>query len=330
MKTTEDVIKLCTNINVTDKNRSIGVEKVHEQFKAARERDVMTLIKRLQFNEKALFLLDRSFKDLNCELETITQHTDGSYIWCEQTSEASVAMEIISQDMERIRHQIDNDRLKLERKRASASLVERQVQALQKQDELCVICMERECSIITPCVHLFCSTCIRRHIHNSADCPTCRMPLTEHETIGVTTYGSLCRKGNEIADLILSLPDEPIVLFVQWKTMIRGLRAFFKGFDIRTFALDGNHCQRASTLLEFRNGGVLILCLEDSFAGLHLTHARNVIFAHAIVGDKSDIERMESQAIARCLRHGQTEDVRVYSFIVADCEEERFWRSTHH
>ena len=47
-------------------------------------------------------------------------------------------------------------------------------------------------------------------------------------------------------------------------------------------------------------GGVLLLCLEESFAGLHLPNAANVIFAHALVGEVAQIRRLEAQAVARC------------------------------
>ena len=95
------------------------------------------------------------------------------------------------------------------------------------------------------------------------------------------------------------------------------------------FTLDGNSHQRTSTLQEHLNGGVLLLCMEDSFAGLHLPHAKNIIFAHAIVADVSTVRMLEQQAIARCVREGQTGHVTVHSFMVADSAEERHWTDTH-
>ena len=40
-------------------------------------------------------------------------------------------------------------------------------------------------------------------------------------------------------------------------------------------------------------------------------------------------QRLERQAIARCVRQGQTSDVSVFSFVVADSEEEVLWNDTH-
>ena len=107
------------------------------------------------------------------------------------------------------------------------------------------------------------------------------------------------------------------------------MKSFLRGMHIKVLNLEGNVSQRATTLNEFMLGGVLLLCLEDSFAGLHLPHARHVIFSHAIVGDVRSVKLLEEQAIARCVRHGQTEEVKVYSFVVKDCDEETIWKNTH-
>lgn len=139
-------------------------------------------------------------------------------------------------------------------------------------------------------------------------------------------------KMREIGRQLSSFPaSEPIVMFVQWKTMMRGTRTFLRsmGDDRRVFTLDGNSHQRTSTLQEHLRGGVLLLCMEDSIAGLHLPHARNIIFAHAIVADVNTVTMLEQQAIARCVREGQTSQVTVHSFMVADSAEERHWTGTH-
>ena len=93
--------------------------------------------------------------------------------------------------------------------------------------------------------------------------------------------------------------------------------------------LDGNLAQRSQTLHEFLSGGVLLLCLEEGFAGLHLPHARHIVFAHAIVADRERVKHLERQAIARALRYGQTGEVAVHSFILSESAEETLWQRTH-
>ena len=142
------------------------------------------------------------------------------------------------------------------------------------------------------------------------------------------TLGGIGSKMMQIVHLIKCI-DDPIILFVQWKSMVRGMKSFLKGMNISVLHLEGTVTQRATILEEFKSGGVLLLCLEDSFAGLHLPHAKVVIFSHAIIGDSASVQRMEDQAIARCVRQGQTQKVRIFSFVVSDCYEEDIWRQTH-
>lgn len=149
-----------------------------------------------------------------------------------------------------------------------------------------------------------------------------------NEAVAMNKLKGIGTKMNRIGELIISL-IEPVVLFVQWRSMVRGTKAFLKDHGIRVYLLEGSSIQRANTLHEFTRGGVLLLCLEEGFEGLHLPHAKHVIFAHAIVGDMKKVKRLENQAVARCVRRGQTDCVTVNSFIVADTEEEILWKRTH-
>ena len=158
------------------------------------------------------------------------------------------------------------------------------------------------------------------------------------DAAGDDVRGAVLRAGEEgsarlrqVGELLSELRGEPVILFVQWKAMVRGTRAALRGLEgVRVLLLDGNLAQRAATLAEFQHaGGVLLLCLEECIAGLHLPHARHVVFAHALVGDRERVARLERQAIARCARPGQEGAVRVYSYVVADGAEEALWRETH-
>ena len=120
-----------------------------------------------------------------------------------------------------------------------------------------------------------------------------------------------------------------LVFLVQWKCITKNVRAVLRGSQLRVFTLEGNGSQRARTLEQFAEGGVLLLSLEDSFAGLHLPHARHVVFTHAIVGSPERVRAVEYQAISRCLRHGQTGSVFVHSIVVSELAEEDMWRVAH-
>lgn len=200
----------------------------------------------------------------------------------------------------------------------------------QRMDHLrdsrtCPMCEQRESDVITSCGHMFCSQC---GSEAGGACPICRdKDANPHPVAQVDGIGS---KMASIGDLIVRLgAEEAIILFVQWKSMMRSVRSFLRSLRVNVLNLEGNSSQRSRTLHEFQSGGVLLLCLDDCFAGLHLPHVGHVVFAHAIVGEKAQIELLERQAIARCARPGQTRDVQIHSFVIADGLEERLWIETH-
>ena len=220
-------------------------------------------------------------------------------------------------------------RQRLEAFEATDTFVNARLASLESEMETCSICMARRCAVITPCAHLFCEECVRGALAHRPTCPTCRADLTPADLTLLARRVDAGSKMDRIGQLLLSLQGESVILFVQWKSMVRGTKTLLRSMGLRVLLLDGNLAQRASTLHEFRTSGVLLLCLEDGFAGLHLPHARHLVFAHAIVAERDRVAQLERQAIARCVRTGQTSVVTVYSFVIADCAEEALWRDTH-
>ena len=220
------------------------------------------------------------------------------------------------------RHRVEAD---VQAQASRLQFVRDRTSSLISADEMCAVCGSAVCGVMLDCAHTFCRRCIERwREQGHSTCPICRreQALSAH---GVSRGGT---KLSHIADMCLRI-GEPIIVFTQWKAMIRSMRALFRGRGIKTYTLEGNSSQRQKALREFEQGGVLVLNLNDSFAGLHLPHVRWIFFSHAIVADRQLVRAIEYQAIARCIRHGQTQHVRVYSFVVADSEEEALWHSTH-
>lgn len=328
--TEEEVVKRTTFVEVSDPHGPARDDETLEaQFRAARERELATLRATVEGHERAVHILGRAGAELEAELQALAGRcASGDPLARAQAEAARLACESHTRDLAHAVAARDEAAAKVARCEASAAYVRSQLDAMRRREEECSICMERTTGCITPCAHLFCSACVRRHLQTQPWCPTCRTPLQASQLSGVA-FG-IGTKMAQIHALLGTLRGECVVLFVQWKAMMRGVRAFLRGRGLdRVFLLDGNAGQRTATLSDFLNGGVLMLCLEDSFAGLHLPHARHVIFAHAIVGDQDRVARLEEQAVARCLRHGQTGEVRVHSFVVADCAEEDVWRRTH-
>jgi SNF2 family DNA or RNA helicase len=325
-------VTMCTFVDVSDGERSGDSHNLEEQFRESRRQELETMQRKAIGYEKTVKILKRTRDELERELvRLIERGNQGDTLACTEAEGSRMALGDNERDLTRALQILDTQREHIRRCEASETFVRERLSTLEKQSETCPICMERVSGAITPCAHIFCSKCIRKHIQSGHGfCPTCRMTLSMSDLTGVTLAGGIGTKMTQIGELVASLGSiVPIVLFVQWKVMMRGVRAVLRGSNVKVFMLEGNVHRRASTLGEFASGGVLLLCLEDSFAGLHLPHVRHVIFAHAIVGDKATVEHLERQAIGRCVRTGQTEEVHIYSFIVADCEEEWMWRRTH-
>lgn len=313
--TTEDLrslVEQCTFMDVSEEDHE--VDGIREQFRKMQERDVGILRERIQGYEQNI----SSFTELLHRLDSTTQM---SHV------ESSRMRDIYIEDIERLQNMKAKDERKIQELTNAESFVTERLVALRSQNETCGICMERICGVITPCAHLFCSQCVRRHVEEYHTCPTCRTSMHTVDLRGVPVINRVGSKMMQIGERILSLGTEPVILFVQWKSMLKGTKAFLRSIGVKVLSLDGSVSRRSATLDEFHSG-VLLLCLEECFAGLHLVHVRHVLFAHALVGDVPTVKLLESQAIARCVRHGQTEKVTVTSFVVADCEEERLWLST--
>lgn len=322
----EEIVQLCSFVPVSDDVQSCDADSLANEFGAHRQRQVSVLEAEVAEHDKSIVILEHAAFELDSKIICLaeSENDDRKRV---QLEVAKATSEQHAKDLARFREARDMSHAKLERIRRSIDFVAERLNVLRGRNQSCSICMSQQCESILPCGHLFCSSCIRRHLRNNATCPECRRAVQVGDVCGVT-LGGIGSKLMQIVQLIRSV-DDPIIMFVQWKSMMRGMKAFLKGMAIQTLNLEGTVTQRAATLDQFKSGGVLLLCLEESFAGLHLPHAKVVIFSHAIVGDTNSVSVTERQAIARCVRQGQTAEVKVHSFVVSECYEETIWRQTH-
>jgi len=294
--TVEDAIRKCTILPVTTCDEAWSVSDLKCEF----ERQAHIEVFRIRANIDALQRSTSEMPPLPCEKAQIS----------EVIAALGARLSTVS---------------------ANVSVAHCNIQMLVAGGDTCSICMSSPCGVITACGHVFCQTCIYQHMQkNSAACPTCRQTITSVRGLA-TTYGRTAdaeRKLENMSTLIESLVSVPVILFVQWKDMMRPMRAMLRGKGHTVLTLEGNASHRASVLSNFERGGVLLLSLDESFAGLHLTAARHVIFAHALVGPHDTVRALEYQAITRCARQGQYRTVHVHSFIVSDIEE-NVWRHDH-
>lgn len=240
------------------------------------------------------------------------------------------ACESQNRDLAAARQLMDATRAKLDSVQTQDRIIQQRLAKLQVN--VCNLCNMNSCDVAVRCCSaMCCRQCIDRVMKSThPHCSLCSRELTTDDIANVPVLKGVGTKMSKISELIASLyTQESVILFVQWKSMMRGTKTLLNNLNIKVLLMEGNLAQRSATLTEFMSSGVLLLCLEDCFAGLHLAHAHHIIFAHSIVGDRRQVERLEKQAIARCVRHGQTEQVKIYSFIVTESEEEKLWFNTH-
>ena len=217
----------------------------------------------------------------------------------------------------------------IESTRRKQHFMETNLKNLEANTEICPICMENYCNVIIKCGHLFCKNCITTHLINQQQCPTCR-----HENLPYQIYRKVHRnestKLQAIKETISSL-NEPVIIFAQWKKVLKDLKlVLIDCDDINVLVLEGNTSQRKAIIEKFSaQGGVLLLCLNESFSGIRLPYVNNIIFAHALVGDSDHVKALEIQAIGRTINKDNTSLPHVVSFITAESEEEGLWRINH-
>ena len=295
-------------------------ETLETQMTAARRRECDTARAKVLGHERSVRLLEQVGHELEREHERIRAAEPGSDM--ERAAGAAYAAHM--EDVKVARNMLLRQTMLLREKEGMENELQHRVQRMRDV----VSCHSCETTrgkllLVSNCMHILCSQCLGIH----RICGACGDMI--QDVAAVDTSRGIGTKMREIASLVESFGDAPSILFVQWKSMMKGTRSFLRSRDVRVHTLDGNATQRSNTLQCLSEGGVLLLCLEDGFAGLHLPHVSHVIFAHAIVGDRDRVLTLESQAIARCVRYGQTNDVSTYSFVVADTDEEALYEMTH-
>ena len=296
-----------------------GSQEIEVQFKKALKRERDAIQARVEGYSQSLRMLENAGRDLLFEMEKAEQGSN------EEEVRARLYVARQAHDSN-LKHAHNTRALMKEEKKKLDAMEESEERTLQRLNEMrrrCSVCQSCRCDVVfTICEHGACDSCLQTM--EGGSCPECGCSTGSRKRIG-----GIGTKMREIGEAISTCAPSPVILFVQWKSMVRGTKAFLTGRGTKVLLLDGNSNQRASTLSEFEKGGVLLLCLEEYFAGLHLAHAKVIIFAHAIVADAATALRLEKQAIARCVRVGQEGDVKVFSFVIKDSVEEEVWRETH-
>ena len=157
-------------------------------------------------------------------------------------------------------------------------------------------------------------------------CPNCRNKNVKSDVFRLLNMNENS-KLTAIKNIVLDM-KQPLLIFAQWKKVLKSLKVILTDSQLPVMILEGNMSQRNFILKEFKkNGGILLLCISDSFAGIRLENVKYIIFSHALIGNYNTVKSMEIQAIGRALNDNS--EINVMSFVTADTREEMIWRKMH-
>lgn len=215
--------------------------------------------------------------------------------------------------------------------------------------EPCGICSDKiEDGILTECNHIFCYNCIDTllNIYEQDKCPYCRKIIKKNKikklNINIlkdedkhiddndnNKYGSkmnyLIKNINKI---IKERPDNKIILFSQWNSMLKLVGIVLNEYNIKYLECKGNIHMISKTIRKFKNDNnikIILLSSENCVSGNNLTEASHIIMLDTMNSDKKKAHAIEHQAIGRAVRIGQKRKVKIQRLITIDTIEYEYF-----
>ncbi|KAJ3409272.1 hypothetical protein HDV05_004536 [Chytridiales sp. JEL 0842] len=138
-------------------------------------------------------------------------------------------------------------------------------------------------------------------------------------------YGAKIMKLIEILRDVIQNKKEKALIFVQFDGLMEKVAEALDASNIGYIQIKGTTHQTSSALQRFQDGGakgqsVLLLKVDDeSAAGANLTMANNVIFIGPVLTTTQEkFTAIETQAIGRARRYGQTKKVMIWRLLARD------------
>ena len=224
---------------------------------------------------------------------------------------------------------------------------------IDDENESCSICMDvLENPALTNCGHLFCYECVKMCLSDKKKCPMCKADLTGKELLVVNgknikqpveinpliiKYGSKLGKTISIIRTLVEQPNSRIIIFSQWDDMLSLIGKTLAENNINNCFVKGNVWSRNSAIKKFKTGvnadgddnKVIMLSLKNSASGTTLVCCTHIIFIEPINASMEEVKAIESQAIARAVRIGQTKNVMVIRILIEKTIEEKIYKSSY-
>jgi SNF2 family DNA or RNA helicase len=146
-----------------------------------------------------------------------------------------------------------------------------------------------------------------------------------HISVDRIKWGSKLAKVMEKLKEVLSDPDNRVIIFSQWNTILQLMSQYLLSNNISYVTAQGHTHQITCSINKFKTDNktkVLLLSSESANSGSNITAANYIFLLDVVDGTPAEARAVESQAIGRAVRLGQTKVVQVYRFIVKDTIEE--------
>lgn len=206
-------------------------------------------------------------------------------------------------------------------------------QSARQLDEACMVCLEDlsvEPACSFRCGHKLHQACYHELAKRSSACPTCRRQWQRGDVFSLTVEGDAFKKYGtkvqRIVEFLQSLqrerPKAKVLLFAQYETLRKKLLAALNEFKLPCVTMQGSAEVQSAIQRTWQSdlegsARVMLLSMEKHSAGLHLTAADVVVFAHPpLASNAAEAMQLEAQAIGRACRVGQrSEEVNVWRFV---------------
>jgi SNF2 family DNA or RNA helicase len=245
-----------------------------------------------------------------------------------------------------IRYRKTNYKLRIEHNLRENEFYESQLELLTKMkrpESICIITGEKllDDYLICPDGHCYSLKGIKlmrsykndRHIL----CPYTQrklFPLMFSKPITKKAWGSkIMQLHNDITYIIGKNYDNEnrIIIFSKYEETLKAITAFLEEERYNYICPSGTASQIAIGINKFKtdiNIRLLLLCSEKSSAGTNIIEATHIILFDTISINIAKSRAIETQAVARAVRIGQKNHVKVLRYIIKDSIEEELYYSS--
>ena len=149
----------------------------------------------------------------------------------------------------------------------------------------------------------------------------------------INKYGSKMCFLVKYLNKIFENKENRVIIFSQYEKMLRLIGVTLEEFKIKFVYCCGNNYVLNRNINKFKKDDsyrVIMLSSENSNSGTNLTEANYIIFIDVLFDNIEKVKAMESQAIARSLRIGQSRPVKVVRFITTNTVESEYFNKNRY